>query len=217
MKYTLMEACTMTENVTDQITCATPDDQDSAGAERPAAPAGSVYLSDVLARVRQHANDNNWCGTAESVTTQALNEGLSFKLLRRESQGCGDLSCRLCYPGGVAEANVDAADDRFTAVDGTDPFVTKARLKMAIRKAVDLGYNWDEPLRLYRELVDTYQLDAVPLPVLTYTVTFTVTDAQLHGRPADQSGVASALESGTVAGFTVSAESAEEATATLMP
>ena len=48
----LMEACTMTDNVIAQITSTTPDDQDSAIAERPVAPEGSVYLSDVLARIR---------------------------------------------------------------------------------------------------------------------------------------------------------------------
>ncbi|MBO3736649.1 hypothetical protein [Actinoplanes flavus] len=206
----------MTQNVTDQITSATPDDPSSA-AERPTAPEGSVYLSDVLARIRQHATDNSWCGTAESVTLQVLNDGLSFKPRRRENTGCANRTCTVCYPGGVAETNIDAADERFTAADGTDPFVTKARLKMAIRKAVDLGYNEAEYRRLYRELIDIYQLDAVELPVTTHTVTFTVTDEQLHGRPADQSGIASALESGTVAGFTVSSESAEKATATLMP
>lgn len=206
----------MTQNVTDQTAGATPDGPDSA-AERPAAPEGSVYLSDVLARIRQHATDNSWCGTAEAVTLQVLNDGLSFKPRRRENTGCADRSCPVCYPGGVTDTNTDAADERFTATDGTDPFVTKARLKMAIRKAVDLGYNWEEPMRLYRELVDIYQLDAVELPVTTHTVTFTVTDEQLRGRPADQSGVAFALESGTVAGFTVSSESAGQATATLMP
>ncbi|WP_436528281.1 hypothetical protein [Actinoplanes sp. HUAS TT8] len=193
----------MTDNVTDEITSATADSQDPA-AERPAAaPEGSVYLSDVLARIRQHAIDNSWCGTAESVTLQVLNEGLSFKRLARDSNG-------------VAETNADTADERFTAVDGTDPFVTKTRLKMAIRKAVELGYDWDEPMRLYRELVDTYQLDVVELPVITYTVTVTVTDEQLRGRRVDQYSVASALQYETVAGFTVEAETADQATATLL-
>jgi len=205
----------MTESVIDQTTTA-PADQDSAGAERPAAPEGSVYLSDVLALVRKHAISNGWCSTAESVTTQALNEGLSFKPVRREPcWGCGDSSCRTCYGDVAASANADLVDERFTAAEGTDPFITKARLKTAIRKAFDLDYDWDEPRRLYQELVDTYELDEVPLPVLTYTVTFTVTDEQLHGRPADEAGMAYALESGTAADFTVSVESTEEATATL--
>ncbi|MFC7530198.1 hypothetical protein [Actinoplanes sp. GCM10030250] len=202
----------MTDNVTDQITSATPDDQDSAGTGRPAAPQGSVYLSDVLARIRQHATDNNWCGTAESITKQALNEGLSFKPLRRGSEGCGNLSCRICYDDAAA----DVADERFTVADSTDPFVTKARLKTAIRKAIDLGYGDEEYCRLYRELVDAYQLDEVPLPVRTYTVAFTVTDEQLGGRPADQAGMAYVLNYSTVADFAVSTESAEETTATLM-
>ncbi|WP_125810689.1 hypothetical protein [Actinoplanes sp. ATCC 53533] len=207
----------MTENVIDQTIAAAPAGQDSAGAERPAAPEGSVYLSDVLALVRKHANDNGWCRTAESVTTQALNEGLSFKPLRRvPGQGCGDPSCRMCYGDRAATTDTDLADERFTAADGTDPFITKARLKTAIRKAIDLSYDWDGPLRLYHELIDTYQLDEVPLPVRTYTVTFTVTDEQLHGRAADQAGAAYALEYATVADFTVSVESTtEKATATL--
>ncbi|WIN00009.1 hypothetical protein ACTOB_003684 [Actinoplanes oblitus] len=199
----------MTENVTDQITSATPDDQDSA-VGRPAAPEGSVYLSDVLARVRQHANDNSWCGTAESVTLQALNEGLSFKPVR--SGRCSQ-SCRICN----GDAAADVADERFTAADSTDPFITKARLKTAIRKAIDLGYDAEEYRSLYRELVDAYELDEVPLPVRTYTVTFTVTDEQLRGRAADQAGMAYVLRNATVAGFAVSVASAEEATATLMP
>jgi hypothetical protein len=218
IRYTLMEASTMTENVIDQTTAAAPADQDSAEAERPAAPEGSVYLSDVLALVRKHANSNSWCSTAESVTMQTLNEGLSFKPLRRaRSGGCGDLSCRMCYGDAAASANADLSDERFTVADATDPFITKARLKTAIRKAIDLSYDWEEPRRLYRELVDTYELDEVPLPVRTYTVTFTVTDEQLHGRAADQAGAAYALNYATVADFTVSVESLEEATATLKP
>lgn len=205
----------MTENVIDQTTAAAPADQDPAGVERPAAPEGSVYLSDVLARVREHAISNGWCSTAESVTTRTLNEGLSFKALR--SERCGDLSCRTCHDHRAASANADLADERFTAVDSTDPFITKARLKTAIRKAIDLGYDYDEYLRLYREFVDAYELDEVPLPVLTYTVTFTVTDEQLHGRAADQAGAAYVLNNATVENFAVSAESIEEATATLKP
>jgi hypothetical protein len=202
-----MEACTMTDNVTAQSTSATPDGPDSA-VERPAAPEGSVYLSDVLARIRQHANDNHWCGTAESITMQVLNEGLSFKPVRRE--GCADLSCPTCY------GDAGVADERFTAADSTDPFVTKARLKTAIRKAINLGYDDEEYRRLYRELVDVYELDEVPLPVRTYTVTFTITEEQLRGRAADQTGMGYALRNATLADFAVSAASAEETTATLM-
>jgi hypothetical protein len=71
-----MEVPTMTDNVIDQTTSATPADQTSAGDGRPAAPEGSVYLSDVLASIRRHANDNGWCSTAEDVTAQVLNDGL---------------------------------------------------------------------------------------------------------------------------------------------
>jgi hypothetical protein len=133
-----MEAYTMTDSVTEQITSATPDNQDSTGTGRPDAPEGSIYLSDVLARIRQHANTNRWCYTAESVTLKALNEGLAFKPLRRvRGDACGDLSCTTCY----SDTGSDVAEERFTAADSTDPFLTKARLKTAIRKAIDLGYD----------------------------------------------------------------------------
>ena len=85
----------MTENITDQTTPATPADQTSAGDERPAAPEGSVYLSDVLARIRRHASDNGWCETAESVTKQTLYDGLSFKPVHSPN-GCATLSCPVC-------------------------------------------------------------------------------------------------------------------------
>ncbi|BEL12868.1 hypothetical protein Q0Z83_110590 [Actinoplanes sichuanensis] len=200
----------MTDNVIAQITSATADAQDSTGAERPAAPEGSVYLSDVLARIRQHAADNHWCSTAESITLQALNDGLSFKPLRRVNQGCSDPSCQTC------DAVADLADERFTPADSTDPFITKARLKTAIRKAINLGYDYDEYCALYREFVEAYDLDAVPLPVRTYTVTFTVTEEQLRGRAADEAGMAYVLRNARAADFAVSVESTEEATATLM-
>ncbi|MFF5085357.1 hypothetical protein ACFY36_50660 [Actinoplanes sp. NPDC000266] len=199
----------MTDNATAQITDTAAGGQDYADAERPAAPVGSVYLSDVLARVRRHALTNSWCGTAENATMQALNEELSFKPVR--SQRC---TCASCGPADAAET---MADERFIPVEGTDPFVTKVRLKKAIRRAVDLCYDWDEPMSLYRELIDAYGLDEVSLPVITYTVTFTVTDEQLHGRSADRSGILYALQSGSDVGFAVSAESAEQATATLVP
>ena len=203
----------MTENAIDQKPATAPAVQDSAVAERPAAPEGSVYLSDVLARVREHAIFNGWCSTAEAVTVQTLNEGLSFKPLR--SEGCGDPSCRSCYGDVAASAGADLANERFTPAEGTDQFITKARLKAAIRKAVELGHDYEEHRRLYRELVDAYELDAVPLPVRAYTVTFTITDEQLRGRAADEAGAAYVLNYATVADFAVSVESTEEATATL--
>ena len=201
----------MTENVIDQTTPATPAEQPSAGDGRPAAPQGSVYLSDVLASIRRHASDNSWCSTAEDVTMRALNDGLSFKPVRPTSDGgCSDPSCEICRPQ-------DAVPERFTAATGVDPLITKTRLKKAIRKAYNLGYDWDEPRRLYRELVDTYELDEVPLPVTTYTVTFTVTDEQLKGQTADEDAIADALRAGVTAGFTVTTESTERATPTLRP
>jgi hypothetical protein len=208
-----MEARTMTENLIDQTTSAAPADQTS-DEGRPTAPEGSVYLSDVLARIREHASDNGWCSTAEDVTMQALNEGLAFKAVDNR---CGNLSCPLCYNEDAATASPDLAAERFTAADGIDPFVTKARLKKAIRKANDLGYGGAEPRELYRELIDTYELDEVPLPVLTYTVTFTVTDEQLRGQAADEDGMAYALQTGATSGFTVTTESTEETTPTLKP
>ena len=133
------------------------------------------------------------------------------------NDGCGDRSCQDCYREDAAATNPDLAVERFTAAEGIDPFVTKTRLKKAIREAYDLGYDWAEPRRLYRELVDTYELDEVPLPVLTYTVTFTVTDEQLGGQAADEEGMAYALRAGATAGFTVATESTEQATPTLRP
>ncbi|GAA2470940.1 hypothetical protein [Winogradskya humida] len=199
----------MTENIIDQNTLATPAEQTSAGDGRPAAPQGSVYLSDVLARIRRHASDNNWCSTAENITRQALNDGLSFKPVRSTSNdGCNDPSCKLCSPP-------DAVSERFTAAEGVDPFVTKARLKKAIRKAYDLGFGYGEYRRLYQELIDTYELDEVPLPVTTYTVAFTVTDEQLHGQTADEDAVADALRAGITNGFTVTTETTEQALPTL--
>ena len=201
----------MHENVIDQTTSATPTDQPSAIDERPPAPEGSVYLSDVLASIRRYASDHGWCSTAENVTMQVLNEGLSFKPVSSTSDnGCIDPSCEICRPQ-------DAAPERFTAAEGVDPFVTKARLKKAIRKAYDLGYDWDKPRRLYRELVDTYELDEVSLPLVEYTVTFTVTDDQLKGQTADEDAIADALSARVTAGFTVTAESTERATPTLRP
>ncbi|WP_157410736.1 hypothetical protein [Actinoplanes rectilineatus] len=199
----------MTENVIDQTTSATPAEQTSAGDGRPAAPEGSVYLSDVLASIRRHASNHGWCSTAENVTMQALNDGLSFKPVRSTSDdGCNDPSCELCSPP-------DAVDERFTPAEGVDPLVTKARLKKAIRKACELGYDWEEYRRLYRELIDTYALDQVLLPFTTYTVTLTVTDEQLNGQTADEDAVADALRAGATAGFTVTTESTERATRTL--
>jgi hypothetical protein len=211
-----MEAPTMTENVIDQTTSATPTEQPSAGDGRPATPEGSVYLSDVLARIRRHAGDNSWCSEAEDVTTRALNDGLSFKPFRSSSSGCGSPSCSICYREGAA-TNPDLAVERFTAAEGVDPFVTKARLKKAIRKACGLGYDGAEYRRLYRELIDAYDLDEVPLPVSKYTVTFTVTDEHLNGQAADEDGMAYALRAGVTAGFTVTTESTERATRTLRP
>ena len=206
----------MTENITDQTTPVTPAEQTSTIDQRPAAPQGSVYLSDVLARIRRHAADNGWCETAESVTTQALNDGLSFKPVHSPN-GCANLSCPVCYRKDATATNPEPAVERFTAAEGIDPFVTKTRLKNAIRQANDLGYDWDETHRLYRELIDTYQLDEVPLPVLKYTVTFTVTDEQLGERTADEDGMAYALSAGITAGFTITTESTEQATPTLQP
>ncbi|MFI7598240.1 hypothetical protein [Actinoplanes sp. NPDC049681] len=201
----------MTENVIDQTVAATPAEQTPAGQGRPAAPEGSVYLSDVLASIRRHARDNGWCSTAENITKQALNDGLSLKPVRSTSDGgCGDPSCELCSPQ-------DAVAERFTAAEGVDPFVTKARLKRAIKKACELGYDWDEYRRLYRELIDTYALDEVPLPVTTYTVTFTVTDEQLKDQTADEAGMAYALRAGITTGFTVATDTTELATPTLRP
>ncbi len=201
----------MTENVTDQSTPATAAEQTSDGDGRPAAPQGSVYLSDVLASIRRHASDNGWCSTAEDVTMRAVNDGLSFKPVRPTSDsGCGDPSCGICHPK-------DAVPERFTAAEGINPLITKTRLKKAIREAYDLGYDWDEPRRLYRDLIDTYELDEVPLPVTTYTVTFTVTDEQLSGQTADEDAMADALRAGVTAGFTVTTESTVRATPTLRP
>ena len=201
----------MTENVIDQTTSATPAEQTSAGGGRPAAPEGSVYLSDVLASIRRHAGDHGWCSTAENITMQALNDGLSFKPVRSTSDdGCSDPSCDLCSPQ-------DAVPARFTASEGVDAFVTKARLKKAIKKACELGYDWDEYRRLYRELIDAYDLDDVPLPVLKHTVTFTVTDEHLNGQTADEDGMAYALRAGVTADFIVTTESTERATPTLRP
>lgn len=199
----------MTEHVTDQTTSATPAEQTSAGDGRPTAPEGSVYLSDVLAIVRRHASDNRWCTDAENITKQALNDGLAFKPVRSNSDdGCSDPSGQLCRPQ-------DAAPERFTAAEGIDPFVTKARLKKAIRKAYDLGHDGGDPYQLYRELIDTYDLDEVPLPVTTYTVTFTVTDEHLHGQVPDENSMAGALDAGATAGFTVASESTEQTAPTL--
>ncbi|GIM77581.1 hypothetical protein [Actinoplanes auranticolor] len=199
----------MTEHVVDQTTPATPTEQPSTGNGRPAAPQGSVYLSDILASIRRHADDNSWCSTAEDVTMRALNDGLSFKPVRPTSDdGCSNPSCEICHPQ-------DAVPERFTAASSVDPLITKVRLKKAIKKAYNLGYDWDEPRRLYRDLVDTYDLDEVPLPVTTYTVTFTVTDEQLKGQTADEDAMADALSAGVTAGFTVTTESTELAAPTL--
>ncbi|UQU67383.1 hypothetical protein COUCH_14415 [Couchioplanes caeruleus] len=200
----------MTENVIDQTTSATPAEQTSAGDGRPAAPEGSLYLVDVLARIRRHASDNSWCSEAEDVTLRALNESLSFKPFRASDGGCHDPSCERCHPR-------DAVAERFTAAEGVDPFVTKARLKKAIRKACELGYDGGQYRRLYRELIDTYQLDDVPLPVTTYTVTFTVTNEQMNDQTADEDGMAYALRAGITTGFTVTTEKNELATPTLRP
>ncbi|GLZ00813.1 hypothetical protein [Actinoplanes sp. NBRC 103695] len=205
----------MTENVVDQTTPATAADQPSATDERPAAPQGSVYLSDVLASIRRHVSANGWCSTAEDVTLQALNDGLAFEEASSEP-GCGP-SCKLCYPEATTPADSGPVVERFTAAEGTDPFITKARLKKAIRKAYDLGYDWDQCHTLYRELIDTYELDEVPLPVTTYTVAFTVTDEHLDGQAPDEDGMAHALRAGVTADFTVAAESTEMATPTLRP
>jgi hypothetical protein len=211
-----MEARSMTENVIDQTTSTTPADQTSASDGQLAAPQGSVYLSDVLASIRRHASDNGWCSTAEDVTIRALNDGLSFKPVRSTSDdGCGNPSCELCDREDAAATNPDQAAERFTAAEGVDPFVTKARLKKAIREAYELGYDWHEPRRLYRELVDTYELDEVSLPVLKYTVTFTVTDEQLCGEAADEDGMAFALRARVTADFTVATDTTELATPTL--
>ena len=207
----------MTENVIDQTTSATPADQTSANSDRPAAPEDSVYLSDVLARIRRHASDNSWCSDAEDVTLRALNDGLSFKAARSSSSGCGSPSCSICYRQGAAATNPDLVVERFTAAEGVDPFVTKARLKNAIRKACDLGYDRAEYRPLYRELIDAYDLDEVPLPVSKHTVTFTVTDEHLNGQTVDEDGMAYALRAGVTAGFTVATESTEQATPTLRP
>ncbi|MFI5496606.1 hypothetical protein [Actinoplanes sp. NPDC051859] len=193
----------MTENLVDQTISA---DQTATTTERPAVPEGSVYLADVLAAVRKHARDNSWCDDAEYVTKEALNEGLTFK---PAGNACGDRFCNACY------GNDAVAVERFTPVEETDPFVTKARLKAAIKKAIYLGYDGSGPHRLYRELVDIYDLDEVVLPVLTYSVTFTVTEAGLRGRTVDESGVAYALLGGDTTGFTVVTESTEQATPTL--
>ncbi|MFG1995232.1 hypothetical protein ACGFJ7_35185 [Actinoplanes sp. NPDC048988] len=201
----------MTENVIDQTTATTPAEQAPAGEARPAAPEGSVYLSDVLASIRRHASANGWCSTAENITKQALNDGLSFKPVRDTSDGgCSDPSCDIC-------SGQDAVAERFTPAEGVDPLVTKARLKKAIRKACELGYDWDEYRRLYRELIDTYALDQVSLPVTTYTVTFTVTDEQLNGQNADEAGMAYVLRAGIATGFTVATDTTELATPTLRP
>ncbi|MEV4708193.1 hypothetical protein [Actinoplanes sp. NPDC049316] len=183
----------MTENAVDPTMSATPAGPSTDTGERPAAPQGSVYLSDILARIRKHANDNNWCAEAEYVTTKALNDGLSFQPVR------------------------DLVVERFTPTEGTDPFVTKVRLKNAIRKAVDLCYDGEEHFALYRELVETYQLDEVPLAVLKYTVTFTVTDEHLAGQAVNEDGMAWALRYGITTGFTVTTEATELATPTLRP
>ena len=143
-----------------------------------------------------------------------MNDGLSFKPVR-STNGCANPSCPSCYRQDPATTDAELAVERFTAAEGVDPFVTKANLKKAIRQANDLGYDWDEARRLYRELIDTYQLDEVPLPVLRYTVTFTVTDEQLGERTADEDGMAYALSAGATAGFTVTTESTEQATPTL--
>ena len=201
----------MTESVIDQTTSAAPAEQTSAGDGRPTAPEGSVYLADVLASIRRHASDHGWCSTAENITMQALNDGLSFKPVRDTSDdGCSNPSCELCRPQ-------DAVSERFTAAEGVDPFVSKARLKKAIRKACELGYDWDEYRRLYRELIDTYQLDDVPLSVTTYTVTFTVTNEQMNDQTADEDGMAYALRAGITTGFTVKTDTNELATPTLRP
>lgn len=199
----------MTENVIDQTAATTPAEQTPAGEARPAAPQGSVYLSDVLASIRRHASANDWCPTAESITKQVLKEGLSFKPVRDMSDG--GCSCPSCDLGE------DAVADRFTPAEGVDPLVTKARLKKAIRKACELGYDWGECRRLYRELIDTYALDQVPLPDTTYTVTFTVTDEQLNGQTADEAGMAYVLRAGIATGFTVATDTTERVTPTLRP
>jgi hypothetical protein len=213
-----MEAPTMTDHVIDQTTPATPAEQTSAGDGRPPAPQGSVYLADVLTSIRRHASDNSWCSDAEDVTMRALNDGLSFKVARSASGNrCGNPSCGICYRPGAAATNPVLMVERFTAAEGVDPFVTKARLKNAIRKAYDLGYDGAEYRRLYRELIDTYDLDEVQLPVSKYRVTFTVTDEHMNGQTADEDGMAYALRAGVTAGFTVTTEATERATPTLRP
>ncbi len=115
---------------------------------RPPAPAGSVYFSDLLDRVRAHAIKNEWCGDAETLVLESFGMDVDNTL--------NDVPAWCCEECDGDSSNWNH-DDRFRLADDPDRLVTLHAVKLAIQHARREN-NSPDVQGLYRELVSAYNL-----------------------------------------------------------
>lgn len=126
---------------------------------RPAAPAGHVYLQDVLNVVRTHANANRWCGTAETVTAAIFELGPQSLAFKRATTG-GDWCCESCN-GPLNEWRARQGIERFTLTDRyAGRTIRIPDLKDALRRAWSRSDDDGRaaPRALIRDIIDMFGL-----------------------------------------------------------